>query len=322
MFVLSSDITIGSANFSSVHSVEVERSINKINATAKIHLPVTARLKQKDELGTRTETAKIFKVGDPVKISLGYDNRLNTEFIGYVRQINLTSPIEIICEDSFYLLRQKNVIFSSENTTLKQCLNTILEGLKIEIAHCIDLTLKNFVVDNKPASWVLNKLKTDYGLTIFFDVQNRLYVGRLYDVIGERVKYKMRYNVINDEELQFMSSEDVKLQIKAICFYADGTKIEATIGGNGGEQKSLYFYDVESLDELAVLAKAELLRYQYDGFRGKIETFLLPYVVPGMVAVIEDPHYPERSGNYYVESVETSYNDSGGRRNVSIGIKV
>ena len=40
-----------------------------------------------------------------------------------------------------------------------------------------------------------------------------------------------------------------------------------------------------------------------------------------MVASIEDKVYNERSGDYFIESVETSFGTGGGRRVVEIGIK-
>ena len=71
-----------------------------------------------------------------------------------------------------------------------------------------------------------------------------------------------------------------------------------------------------------MLAQEELKRYSFDGYRGKIETFLFPYALPGMVAQLEDEVYRERSGSYYIESVDVSFGMGGARRNVEIGIKV
>lgn len=70
------------------------------------------------------------------------------------------------------------------------------------------------------------------------------------------------------------------------------------------------------------LAGQELKRHSFDGYRGKIETFLFPYALPGMVAALDDPIYQERSGNYYIESTETTFGTGGARRSVEIGIKV
>lgn len=320
MFVLCSEIKIGSVSFKSVHDVQIKRSIYNLAATAIVKVPVTAVLKHAGEPPAHIETANAVKVGDKVEIRLGYDGRFNTEFTGYVKRLNYKVPLEIECEDEYYRTRQVDCVFSKKETTLKQCLNTILP--EIEISSCTDLTLKNFIVNHKPGSWVLGYLKKEYGLTVFFDLDGRLYAGKAHDVQGEAVKYQLRYNVIKDDDLKFQLAQDVKLKVKAICYYKDGTKIEGEIGEEGGETKTLYYYDVKDAKELKALAQEELKRYSFDGYRGKIETFLIPFALPGMVAELDDPVYRERSGNYYIESTEVTFGTGGGRRKVEIGIKV
>lgn len=320
MFVLCCEIKIGGVTFKSVHDVQIKRSIYNLAATAVIKVPVTAVLKHSGEPVTYIETAEAVKVGDPVEIRLGYDGQMNTEFTGYVKRLNYKIPLEIECEDEYYQTRSVNCVFSKKETSLKQCLAAILPGIKL--GSCADLTLKNFVVNGKPGNWVLGQLKKEYGLTVFFDLGGNLYVGKAHDVQGETVKYRLRYNVIKDEDLKFQLASDVKMKVKAICYYKDGTKIEGELGEDGGESKTLYYYDVKDAKELKMLAQEELKRYSFDGYRGKIETFLFPYALPGMVAQLEDEVYRERSGSYYIESVDVSFGMGGARRNVEISIKV
>ena len=128
--------------------------------------------------------------------------------------------------------------------------------------------------------------------------------------------------MIRVDDLKYQFAQDVKLKVKAVCYYKDGTRIEGEIGQEGGETKTLYFYDVKDAGELKSLAGQELKRHSFDGYRGKIETFLFPYALPGMVAALDDPIYQERSGNYYIESTETTFGTGGARRSVEIGIKV
>ena len=84
----------------------------------------------------------------------------------------------------------------------------------------------------------------------------------------------------------------------------------------------MYFYDVKDQAELAALAQAELKRHSYDGYSGKIQTFLVPFAAPGMLAELEDEVYAYRNGRYYIESVETTFGTPGARRSIEIGIKV
>lgn len=317
MYVLCSEIRIGGKTFKGVNEVRINRSVHLVGATAVIKVPVTAVLKQKEEPATAIETAKAVKVGDEVSVWLGYDGQMNEEFRGYVRRLNYRTPLEIECEDGYYLTRSRNVTLSGTRT-LKEC----LQKCGLSVLHAADLTLKNFVIDNKPVSQVLGKLKTDYGLNIFFDMAGRIVAGRAFDVASEEVKYRLRYNVIRDDDLKYQLASDVKLKVKAICFKKDGTKVEGVIGSEGGATRTLYFYDVEDLAELKTLAEQELKKYSRDGYEGKIETFLFPYAEPCMLAALTDTTYPDRDGRYYIEGVETTFGTNGTRRMVSLGIKM
>jgi hypothetical protein len=317
LYVLCSKIEIGGMKFEGVHDVAIERSIYKLGATATIKVPVTAVLKYEGQPATEVETAKAIKTGDPVTIELGYDNVYNLEFKGYVKQLNLRTPLEIICEDEFYQTRLKSVTLQGKAT-----LSDVLSSCGLSVGYSATLTLSQFQVDNKPVSWVLGKLKTDYGLSIFFDLEGKVYASEPFKVVGDSIKYKLRENVIFDDDLKYQRADDVKLKITAVCIYRDGTKVEAEIGASDGTEKKLYFYDVQDQNELAALAEAELKRYSYDGYAGKIKTFLLPYAAPAMTAEIYDEVYNERDGRYYIEGVTVSYGRSGARRSVEIGLKV
>lgn len=317
MFALCSNIQIGGKRFGGVHNVEIKRSIYELAATATIKVPVTAVLQMKGTPPTEIETAKAVKAGDPVVIELGYDGQYNVEFKGYVKTLNLRVPLEIICEDAYYLTRKQSVTLQGR-TTLKE----VLQKCGLSIGYAASLTLTSFQVDNRPVSWVLGKLKTDYGLVIFFDQESKVYASEPFKTVGDTVKYELRGNVIRDDDLKYQHADDVKLKIKAVCIYRDGTQVEAEIGASDGTEKKMYFYDVEDKKELEVLASAQFKRYSYDGYAGKIETLLFPFASPAMIAAINDPVYNERNGNYYIESVNTRYGRSGARRTVEIGLKV
>lgn len=317
MYALCSRISIGGKAFDGVHEVVVKRSVFEIGSTATVKVPVTAVLKQKGHPSAYIETAKSIKVGDPVEIRLGYNGSYSLEFRGYVRQLNLKTPLEIVCEDAFYLTRERTISHSGKTT-----LEALLKRCGLQVGYAAKLTLVAFSVSAKPVAWVLGKLKTDYGLCIYFDIDGRVYASEPYKLIGDTVRYRLRENVISDDDLTYQHADDVKLKVKAVCIYRDGTKVEATVGADGGKEKTVYFYDVKDQKELSILADAELKRSSYDGYAGKMETFLYPFAAPGMVAHIEDTLYGERNGSYYVEGVETTFGTSGARRKVDIGVKV
>lgn len=317
MFTLCSEITIGGKRFGGVHDVRIRRSIYDLAATATVKVPVTAVLKQSGKPATEVEVAKEIKAGDPLEIRLGYDGALNTEFKGYVKQLNLKTPLEIVCEDAFYLCRKKSVTLSGKTT-----LADVIGKCGLTAGYTAKLSMESFQVPNKPVSWVLAKLKKDYGLAVFFDLDGRAYASEPFKTVDEAVKYRLRYNVIRDDDLKYRLAEDVKLKIKAVCVYRDGTKVEAKIGADDGTEKTMYFYDVKDEKELATLAQAEVKRHSYDGYSGKIQTFLVPYAAPCMLAELEDEVYRYRNGRYYIESVETTFGAGGSRRTIEIGLKV
>lgn len=317
MFVLGSKITIGGIVLSGIHEVRIKRSTHLLGATASIKVPVTAVLRQQGVPPARIETAKAIKAGDRVEIQLAYNGRYSVEFRGYVKLLNLTAPLEIVCEDEFYTTRTRNVTLQGK-TTLAEALKTC--GLAV--GYCASLTLAAFQADDKPVAWVLNKLGTVYGLAIWFDLEGRVYAAEPYKVVGDAVKLRLRENVVKDDDLKYHRADDVKLRIKAVCVFRDGKQIEARIGAKDGTERKLYFYDVENRQQLAALAAAELKRYSFDGYTGRITTFLQPYAAPCMVAEIEDAVYNARNGRYYIESVETTFGTSGARRTIEIGIKI
>lgn len=317
MFTLYSDITIGGRSFTGVNDVKIKRSVRELGATATIRVPVTAVLRQQGEPPARVETAQEVKVGDRVQIRLGYSDIPYLEFTGYVKMLNLRTPLEIVCEDEFYTTRSRRVTLQGR-TTLRE----ILRACGLQAGYAAELTLSSFQADDKPVAWVLSKLKGDYGLDIWFDLDGKVCAAESGKVVGRTVKYRLRENVISDDDLKYHLADDVRRRIKAVCILKDGSRIEAEAGPADGTEKKVYFYDVEDRRELAALAAAELKRYSYDGFSGRITTFLEPYAAPSMAAQIEDPGYSMRNGVYYIESVETTFGTGGARRTLEIGMKL
>lgn len=309
---------IGSVQLRGITEVHIERSVHKLGAVARIKMPVSALLRTSGTpVAEMVEVASQINVGDEVRIKLGYNEKLELEFVGYVKQKNYAQPLELVCEDEYWTCRNRNVSLSGTQT-LEDCLSAC--GLTVR--HAASLTLKNFVVDDKSVAWVLGKLQSDYGLHIFFDMDGKVIASRAFELSSSTVKYKLRTNVIEDNQLKYQLASDVRLKIKAVCYLRDGTSVEGEIGADGGAKKTLYFYDVENVEELKSLAQLELERYSYDGYQGKITTFLQPYAEPCMLAELTDEQYGERNGTYFIEAVEVSFGTSGGRRIVQLGMKV
>lgn len=352
MFVLNSDISIGQFVNVWVHDVSIKKSIFEYVDKAVIKLPISARIKNKNQNADNTiiktvQTAEQFKAGDPVEIKLGYNGSLNTEFIGFVRRINFTSPLEVECEGYSYQLRIKTYQKTFKHAQLLDILKYLVEGTDIELD---EKNIPGFVIDKLcltgcngcQALEEIKKISHDI-VRIFFSGK-RLWAGLLYlNATGtvdkyptkETVKYRLGWNVIKDNNLKLRQSDgDVVMIYEGIK--KDGSKETALVNGkvhtrakkivqtSGGVglHKTVRTTAVTDAGTLKNMALAAQYKFNYDGYEGKITAFLQPYCEPAYMAFIEDLKYPERNGLYNVESVEVSYGMKGARRIVGIGIKL
>ncbi|MCX6232613.1 MAG: hypothetical protein NTZ33_13840 [Bacteroidetes bacterium] len=307
-----------------MNNVKIKHSVFTLGDTAIVKLPLTAYERiSNDKLQQVTLSEKI-KAGQSIVIKLGYNGELVQEFVGFVNRVNLKAPLELECEDWIYPLKSINVTKSWGKASINEILKYLAELCKFTLSKDIpEISVINFVAHNKTALWVLQELKDKYGLTIYFNQDNTLYAGLAYTKnVGKTVKLVNGRNVIKADDLKWQNKEDVKLKIKAISMDRDGSKIEATIGDSSGEIRTLYFYDVHDKSQLEKLARTEIDRYKYDGYRGTINCFLKPYSEPGMAAELTDPLFPVRGGRYFIESTEVDFGMSGGRRKLTIGIKL
>lgn len=352
MFVLNSDIAIGPYVKVRPHEVNVKKSIYEYVDKAVIKLPISARIRNKNKTDDDTkivtvQTAQQFKAGDPVEIKLGYNGSLNTEFTGFVRRINFTSPVEIECEGYSYQLRVKTYQKVFKNAELLDILKYLVEGTDIELD---EKNIPGFKIDKLcltgcngcQALEEIKKISKDV-VRIFFSGK-KLWAGLLYlNATGtadnyptkQTVKYRLGWNVIKDNNLKLRQSDgDVVMVYEGIKkdggketaivngkIHTQAKKIVQTSGGVG-LKKTVRTTAVTDAATLKNMALAAQYKYNYDGYEGKITAFLQPFCEPAYMAYIEDRKYPERNGLYNVESVEVTYGMRGARRIVGIGIKL
>lgn len=331
MFVLNAEIKImrpiplvnaGTKVLRRVHEVEIEDDFRKLETTCKVKVPTTARLVRAGDFLSEVETVKQFDVGDEIEVKLGYDGELVTEFHGYVKKVHPTTPLLLECEDATWLLKRKNLQKSFGASTLKTILEYILLGTGITLAgEPPTINFKKFYFKNVSAAKALMKLKDEYGLTIYFKEWKSLFVGISSDSDDVLVKYRFGVNVI-DHDLTWESEQDVRLKIKAVNIKPDNTQVEATVGDEDGELRTLFFYDLESEAELKTRAKEEMRKYRFSGYKGSFTAFLRPVCRVGNVVQIQDPDFPERDGKYLVEKTVVTYGEGGGRRKITPGLKV
>lgn len=326
MFVLNADIQViterGTVRFTRVNEVEIESSAKVLEDTAVVRIPTTARLERQGEFVSEVETAKQFKVGDQIDIRLGYDGDLRREFFGYISKVKPGTPLEIECVDATWLLRRKNLKASFKAVTLKSLLEFILKDTGIQLKGDVPgVNFTHFTLRNVTAASALQKLKDDYGLTLYLKNFNELHVGLSSYTDNTVVKYGFGENVI-EHDLEWMSEDDTRLKVKAVHIRRDNTKVEKEYGDADGELRTLYFYNLEAGADLETMALQEVRKYKYTGYKGGLTTFLLPNVEVGNVARLSDKQYQERDGDYLVDKVTTTFGTEGARRKIELGIKV
>lgn len=311
-------------SFNAFNYIEAESDIFKINSSALIKLPMSARLVYSNaDKQESVQTAKQFNRGDKIKIQLGYGSDLRDEFEGFIYRINYKRPLEIECEGYEYLLRSPIETKTWKKTTLKEVLTYIIAGTEIDLNKDIpEMEFDKYIIPaNINRLEALQVLKESYGITIFFQ-KNELYAGLAYAINNGTVKYEIGTNTIKDDNLKYRNADDVRLKIKAVWIKPDNTKVEAEVGDPEGSQRTLFFYNLSNLEELKTRAQEEIVKYKYSGYEGKITTFLQPFAKPGMKAELSDPQYDERKGTYYISKVKVSAGRNGGRRTIEITIKL
>lgn len=322
-FVLNAYINIGSFTFKSVNDILIKQSVHSYVDTAEITLPTTAVLKKEGQQSVSELTAQKFKRGDKVQIALGYNGELRTEFIGFVNRIDIGTPLKIECEGYSYQLKKKNINYSWKTATLKEVCAHLVGGTDVKLHKDIPgMNLQNLRVVNQSATKVLDYIKNNLKLSVYFLNGNELYVGlEEIPAADKKVKYRMGWNVIDDGGLKFMEAEDRRIKVVLKTSNADGGKEVYSCGDADGDVKEHIVKNAPK-DELKKIGDAYLAKLKYTGFDGKINTFLQPYAEITWAAAVEDKKYPERNGTYFIEGVEVSYGTGGARRTIEIGKKL
>jgi len=348
MFALCSDITIGQFKMKP-HDVKVNKSIYEYADKAVIKLPLSARIKKYDTLSSvYVLTAKQFEPGDKVIINLGFNGSLTNEFTGFVRRINLTTPLEVECEGYSYQLRMQQYEKTFINAQLLDVLKYLVLGTDIvlDTANIPGFKIDRLIISKGTnGCQVLEEIKKlSHNLIQFSFTGNILWGGLIFmnnkNVMGNYpqkgiVKYQLGWNVIKDDNLKVRESNGDLVTV-IYGMKTDGTKQmvetngtvhkvrakQVTTTGNIGMKKVIKTTLTTDAASQQQMGMASQYKLNYDGYEGKITAFLQPYCEPAYQAVITDLKYPDRNGTYNIESTEVQYGMKGARRIVGIGIKL
>jgi len=312
VFKLTSNITITDPTgtnylqFPFVAEVKIKKSRRTLTNTAKITLP-------RNIMVLNGDINTIIQRGAAVVIQLGYDGNLVTRFTGFVSNVNAQIPLTIDCQDSMWTLKQNSFTNTwPAGTPVSAIISYIYKGLAV----VADLTIGGYVVVKQSTAQILDDLKR-FGLQCYFSTDvfdnNTLYVdfaGAVHSS-GQDVEYNFYQNII-ENKLDYKLATDARIQVVATSKLANGQKIEIAVGDAGGEIHTLHYSNL-TIDQLRLIATAEINKLKYTGYKGSFTTFGVPIIEPGDTAVLNDPLYPEHNGSYLTESVEITFGTGGYR---------
>lgn len=300
-----------------VASIDIEKNVDNLSDTAIITLPEAV---MNQVLNIENEV----KRGSEVIIKAGYDNTMETEFVGYVQDVQTNdSSLKIMCEDALFQFRKGVKDVELKPTSLPKIAQYLINQIDSSFTlKCdYDITYEKFVIHQATGYDVLKKLAEETKANIYFNTEKKeLHIHPPYVEKGGEVIYSMQRNVENSS-LEFKKAIDRKIEVTVEKTNLAG-KIESyTTGTTGGDKVTLKVGSVSNAD-LKKIADAELIRRSADMYEGSIDTWAIPFVQPTYTAKIKDEDYPEKDGKYYVTSVTTSISESGFKRTVKLGIKV
>lgn len=300
-------------SFDFVNAVEITRDTEKLTTEAKITMPKKVKWDKADKIPV--------KRGDSVKISLGYDDNLQTAFVGYVRDVGFKTPIVITCEDEMFKLKQMP---TKKKAYRSVSLETLLkdQGISYRLNIMGEQALGAYRVTADTVAALLGKL-SEQGIRSFFRYEDGapvLYCGVLFERDTRPAQVlKTGLNIISDQSLQQQKAENMRLRVKAVSLMPDNKKIKVEVGDADGEHRTLHTYN-KTESELKAWAEQEIKRLKRDGLTGSFTTFghTLVDCLDAIGIVIDGV----KSGVYQVKKNIVKYGDGGYRQEITLGLRV
>ncbi len=300
-------------SFNFVNAVEITRDTEKLTTEAKITMPKKVKWDKADKIPV--------KRGDSVKISLGYDDNLQTAFVGYVRDVGFKTPIVITCEDEMFKLKQMP---TKKKAYRSVSLETLLkdQGISYRLNIMGEQALGAYRVTADTVAALLGKL-SEQGIRSFFRYEDGapvLYCGVLFERDTRPAQvFKTGLNIISDQSLQQQKAENMRLRVKAVSLMPDNKKIKVEVGDADGEHRTLHTYN-KTESELKAWAEQEIKRLKRDGLTGSFTTFghTLVDCLDAIGIVIDGV----KSGVYQVKKNIVKYGDGGYRQEITLGLRV
>jgi hypothetical protein len=283
-------------------------SLPPLEAVAKVHIKstwmemtdkCTITFPRNVKMGN-TPIKSLIKLGDKVSVGTFYNGDHYVEFVGYVRYVKPTTPLQIECEDEMYQLKKGSYTKSWSSATLDDILQYIYPHSKPwkkdqggkQYKTFGKVVVGAFTVSNCTPAKVLQEIEKVLGLKSFFrtmpgDFDPTLIVGVPYDSDSQEIHtYHFNKNVQPGHSLEYHTKDDLKIGVKATSQMPNGKKIEVTLGDKDGEQHTLHYYNLPK-ETLTNRAKADYKKLQYDGYRGSLTGWGYPRVNHGDIVNLQ-----------------------------------
>ena len=305
--------------FTVCQSIHIESSVQVLSNNAKIELPREFRNAVDNSDQSVNISGKsildFMKRGDAVKIEIGYDGDLQTEFEGYVTKIGAEFPLLLECEDEMFQLKKApRVTKYIKSGKLIDILRAVLPS-KYKIECNADYSIGKWLIEDATPYNVLDELRDKAGIRAYFKNPTTLCVGMIVDFKAETIhKFNFSETVRRGSSLKFAQKESKPIYLTVESKQANGSVLKVSKGEKGGDEKNVKLWPNMTKSELELWANKQQMSVSYDGFEGTLDSWCYPRTKPGDAAQLYRPYYKDRhqDGRYFIESVIIDVNRNDG----------
>lgn len=311
-------VTIGSFRLKMLEKAEVTHSVEMLADTAIVTLPGTA-------YNRALEVEDKIKRGDAVTIQYGYDDKLVTEFEGFLESITTDGgSLKLNCEDGLFQYRKSLQDIQLKNVTVSEIISHVHKelGLGLTLSCSYDFSYDSFVIKGATGYDVLKKIQEEAKPNIYLK-DKTLHVHPQYAEIFGKATYDFAKNIDADgTDLKYRKAEERKFLVEVESKGKDGKLIKVEAGVTGGDKITIKVSGISNKASLLKLANEALKQKVYTGYEGSFTGWLIPYCDAGYSITIKDKDYEYKDGTYYVLEVKVEFSKDGGKRIVKLGKKL
>lgn len=315
---LNCKITAGGKVFNWVHSVNIERSREKLTDTCTIVIPKQVRYKGSSMV---IGEDKVFKKGDSVKVELGYYPNLDVRFTGYIKDVMVDENATLVCEDEMYLLKREPITENFKKGEAK--LADVLDKICPIEFKAVDTDLNKLRISRASPAKVLEELWSTYKIRSWVQDGVLLCGLRYSETEGETHRFKTGFNIIDFSNLKWRDKGDETVQIKGVSILDDDTKVEAEYpeGVTADVTVEFSYYNFSESALKAKLVEEHELR-EFAGFKGSITVFGIHQLNLGDLVDIEHTLEVQRAVHYVSGFSEVFSVSDGYRQTIEIDRRV